>query len=201
MIKRVARNTRYFTYEGDKYGVRAPLTGEMKEITDLMAEYQRTVRKEVKDAVADNIVDYTRPNGDLSALAAVQIKVCENFVVVDGVQLFGTGEGQEKISEVPWDFVMAAWYCYNNQADRPPFKSVAIQDLLPLNFMREHSIVPVEKVEEYLVELEAGGNFDKAHDIRVALELVKPPTGVAETDPLPKPTATKTLPSDATSSA
>lgn len=120
MIKRIPRKNKPFTYEDVKFELRQPRVEEVQTITRLLAAYQRSLRNDIVADKADNIIDYSVSQGDITLMIATQKYVCETLVIDPdtGKNVFGAADEQDKIEDVPGDFIQTTWFCYSGQLER-----------------------------------------------------------------------------------
>lgn len=115
-IKRIPRIYKSFEYEGEKYAMRPPTTGEVMEVTRQITNFQRSLKKDISADVKDNIAEYGASAGDMTIMIEVQKYVAKTFCVdFDSHEpVFGTDSTQENIETIPAEFVAAAFACYSS---------------------------------------------------------------------------------------
>src|SRR5665213_3670372 len=99
-IVRIKRTTKPFDYEGDRFGIRHQTAKEQQTITEMFSLWQRSVKTEVKDLKAANVVDEVTASGDLDLFMNVQKYVAKTLTVdlETGTQIFGDDPEKEKIN-------------------------------------------------------------------------------------------------------
>jgi hypothetical protein len=127
-ITRIPRTQPTFEYEGVTFGLRKPYVEEVQEVSRLLAEYNRSIRDDVKADVSDGIIEYSTATGKIALMVEVQKYVTQTLCVdaSTGEPVFGPGPfdptsglnaaGQENINRAPGDFIIAAWECYTKPA-------------------------------------------------------------------------------------
>lgn len=166
-IKRIPRVFKEFTYEGVKFALRPPVTGETMELTRMITAFQRSLKHDLAEDKKDDILETGASTGDTTLMQKAQNFVAEKFVVDfdSHEQYFGDREDQYKIGEVPTDFINEAWFCYSNQnryisldtIEKKLGKTFADEHVHEIAFVERRTLMttlaekyPFEKVQDLL---------------------------------------------------
>lgn len=192
-LVRIPRKIKTFEYNGEMFGVRPPATKEQEKITQLMADYQRSLKAELRSDKEADIVGDSVQTGDLTLLTQCQKYAAQELCCVhdnSAIAIFKPkNDNGEDIDNVPADFISKAWFCLTDQNQLDRRRTSTVQDLFSPEWVKANSYVDevVIRLEVRRLEMEDPAT---AHKIRIALDIAKTEDEKKPKDPTPPETRT-----------